>query len=73
MFFKFLVLLTLIFNFGHVKSEIVKKIEIQGNERISTNTILMFSEINIGDDLDNLELNSILKNLINQIFLKMLT
>ena len=68
MFFKFLVLLTLIFNFGHVKSEIVKKIEIQGNERISTNTILMFSEINIGDDLDNLELNSILKNLYNTNF-----
>ena len=68
MFFKFLVLLILIFNFGHVKSEIVNKIEIHGNQRISNNTILMFSEINIGDDVDKSELNSILKNLYKSNF-----
>ena len=68
MFFRFLVLLIFIFNFGNVKSEIVKKIEINGNQRISNNTILMFSEINIGDDVDKLELNSILKNLYKSNF-----
>ena len=34
-------------------SEIVKEVGISGNDRISDETILMFSEVKIGDDLEN--------------------
>ena len=44
-------------------SEIVKEIKINGNNRISKETILMFSQIDIDQDLDNQDLNILLKNL----------
>ena len=44
-------------------SEIVKKIEINGNERISKETILLFSQVNINDDLKSNDINEILKRL----------
>ena len=44
-------------------SEIVKKIEILGNDRISNQTIIMFSTINTGDDIDQKKTNQILKDL----------
>ena len=51
-------------------SEVVKKIEIQGNERISNETIILFSKINIDDDLDSNDLNDILKRLYETNFFK---
>ena len=44
-------------------SEIIKKIEITGNERISNETIKMFSTVSINDDIDDNTINLILKNL----------
>jgi outer membrane protein insertion porin family len=44
-------------------SEIVKKIQITGNTRISNETILMFSRINEGQNFNSSTLNKILKNL----------
>jgi len=49
-------------------SEIVKKIEITGNSRISDETILMFSKINKGQDFDSSMLNELLKNLYDSNF-----
>jgi outer membrane protein insertion porin family len=43
--------------------EIVKKIEINGNERISKETIILFSKVNINDDLKSNDINEILKRL----------
>jgi len=54
--------------FFPASSEVIKKIEISGNERISNETILMFSNVNINDDLDNDQINEILKNLYNTNF-----
>ena len=51
-----------------VKSEIVDTIKIEGNERISSETIKMFSDVSYGDDLSESDLNKILKNYIIQIF-----
>ena len=51
-------------------SEIVEKIEITGNERISNATIEMFSEISINDQIDSKKLNEILKNLYNSNYFK---
>ena len=44
-------------------SEVVKDFNIIGNDRISKETIIMFSEISLNDDIDNLKLNTTLKNL----------
>lgn len=46
-----------------VNAEIVKSISISGNERISDETIIIFSKINIGDDLIINDLNQIINNL----------
>ena len=54
--------LTLLFT-NHVFSEIVKKIEINGNDRIPKETIKIFSNIDIDDDVNDDEINKILKNL----------
>ena len=41
-------------------SEIVKKIVVDGNVRISTETVNIFSQISVNDDIDNNEINNIL-------------
>ena len=46
-----------------VKAETLRKIEISGNKRISDQTIIMFSDLNIGDNANNDTLNEALKNL----------
>ena len=51
-------------------SEIVNNIKINGNDRISNETILMFSGIKINDDIKNSDLNIILKNLYETNFFK---
>lgn len=51
-----------------VLAEIVKNIDVKGNERISSETILMFSDVSINDDVDNQKTNEILKNLYESNF-----
>tara|TARA_Y100000591_G_scaffold29273_1_gene21805 strand:+ start:4277 stop:6529 length:2253 start_codon:yes stop_codon:yes gene_type:complete len=48
---------------GVLKSEIIKEIRITGNDRISDETIMMFSQISINDNIEKRNLNDILKNL----------
>ena len=50
------------------QAEIVKKIEINGNERVSSQSIEMFSKINVGDDIKKDDLNKILKNVYDSNF-----
>jgi len=49
-------------------AEIVKKIDVNGNERISKETIIMFSSVQINDEVDDIKLNNILKNIYNSNF-----
>ena len=44
-------------------SEVINQINIFGNNRISDQTVIMFSNINKGDDVDQEKLNNVLKNL----------
>jgi len=44
-------------------SEIVNKIKIEGNVRISSETINIFSQVSVGDDLGLIEIDSILKKI----------
>ncbi len=57
-------------NIFPVHSEIVNKIEISGNDRISNETIKLFSEVSVNDVLDKDNLNIILKNLYETNFFK---
>ncbi len=51
-----------------VKSEIIDTIKVEGNERISSETIEMFAGVSYGDDLSENDLNEVLKKLYNTNF-----
>ncbi len=53
-----------------VNAEIIKSITIEGNERITDETIIVFSKINIGDDLIINDLNQIIESLYETDFFK---
>ena len=67
LFFIYLLFVLLSSN-NFVLAEIVKNIDVKGNERISSETILMFSDVSINDDADNQKINEILKNLYESNF-----
>ena len=49
-------------------AEDVKSIIIKGNERITKETIIVFSNVNINDNLNEIDLNEITKNLYSTDF-----
>ena len=59
----FFILVYLIFFISFSKSEVVKEIVVLGNERISDETVVMFSDVNIDQNIDTEKLNNILNNL----------
>ena len=61
-FFTFLFLFLLSLN-KIALAEIVKDFKITGNDRISNETIIMFSEISINEDVNSTKLNKTLKKL----------
>jgi len=44
-------------------SEVINQIKIEGNKRITDEIILMFSQINVGKDINSTAVNEIIKNL----------
>ena len=61
-------LLILIFISISANSEIISKIEVSGNKRVSSETIKIFSEVELNRDLSTKELNNILKKLYSTNF-----
>ena len=61
-----IVILSVFCNFSYASN--IKEIEIFGNKRISSDTIRMFSEIKINQNINEIDLNNILKNLYNTNF-----
>ena len=53
-------------------AEVIKKVDIQGNKRLSLESIVVFGEIELNQNLDENNLNQILKIFIIQIFLNKL-
>ena len=51
-----------------LKGEIINRINIEGNERISQETIKMFADVSVNDELTENDLNEILKKLYNTSF-----
>ena len=67
---KTFILAILFFAFLSVKSysEVVEKIEIKGNERISNETIIIFGDIAKGKNYEKSDINSIIKKLYETTF-----
>ena len=51
-----------------LRAEIVKEINVEGNQRVSSETIRMFTGVSINDDVSENDLNQILKKLYNTNF-----
>ena len=56
--------------FSFVNAEVVKSISVNGNERISDETVIVFSNVEIGDNLLINNLNDIIENLYSTDFFK---
>ena len=54
-----------------LQAEIVKSIVIEGNKRVSTETIKIYGGIEINKDYSNKDLNNVLKDLYETDFSKM--
>jgi outer membrane protein insertion porin family len=67
------VCLIFLFLSSHAVSEILNKIEINGNDRISDETIKLFISVDINDQINDVKLNKILKNLYETNFFKDIT
>ena len=65
-FFVF-ILFFLVFN-NKSYSEIVKKVEVKGNERISAETIIVFGDIEIGKNYESSDVNLLIKKLYETTF-----
>ena len=66
----FLFLLIFFTKLTFVNAEIIKSILVNGNERITDETIIIFSDVNIGDDLIINDLNKIINNIYETDFFK---
>ena len=56
------------FIFTSLPAEIINKLEITGNQRVSSETIKMFANVTEGNDFDSNDFNTTLKNLYNTNF-----
>ena len=65
-----LIFFFIFFKITFANAEIIKSISVTGNERITDNTIVIFSKINIGDDLVINDLNKVINNLYDTDFFK---
>ena len=68
----FLIKTTIIFFLFLVaaKSESLKKFEISGNKRISDNTIIIFSEVKLNEEITKFKLDKVIKNLYKTNFFR---
>ena len=57
--------------FSHIKAEIINKIDVEGNKRVSSETIIMFSGVSLKEDLSENDLNNVLKQLYDTNFFEL--
>ncbi len=69
-YFSLIIYLLVIFTSKVFSSELVNDIIIKGNQRISSETIKLFSEVKINQEIDENNLNKILKNLYETNYFK---
>ena len=59
----FIIFLLLIFQNTLLNAEIIKKVQITGNKRVSDETVMIYGEININQNYTEKDINSVLQNL----------
>ncbi len=65
---RILIILYLIIFTNHLSAEIIKKIEITGNDRVSDETVKVYGDISINQNIDNIKINKIIKSLYSTNF-----
>ena len=66
----FFIILTFLVISNVSLAEIIKDIKINGNERISDETVKVYGDIQINQDVNNFKINEIIKNLYSTNFFK---
>ena len=67
-----LIILYLLISLNIAFGEVIKKIEISGNERIPDETIKMFGDISLNKNITSSDINKIIKDLYNTNFFEFL-
>ena len=65
---RILIILYLLFLINPLSAEIIKKIDISGNDRLSDETVKVYGDISINQNVDNFKINQIIKNLYSTNF-----
>ena len=60
---KFLIILFFLFFFSGVRAEIVENVIVEGNKRISDETIKIYGEVELNKNFTESEINKVLTNL----------
>ena len=58
------------FFYNNLNAEIINKISINGNKRVNSDTVILFSGLKINDDIDEITLNESIKLLYETNFFK---
>ena len=68
---RYFIYLIFFFFFNNLsKAEVIKEFQIIGNDRVSDQTVIMFSKLEIGDQVDNNSLNLALKEIFSTNYFK---
>ena len=73
--FKLIIISMFVFilSMSNLKAETINKIIVEGNDRVSIETIIMFSGVSINDDLSENNLNQVLKQLYGSNFFELVS
>ena len=73
--FRLIVISLFIFvlSINNLKAETVNKIIVEGNNRVSPETVIMFSGVSVNDDLSENNLNQVLKQLYGSNFFELVS
>ena len=61
--YKILILLTFLFTGNNLLADILKKVEITGNKRISDETIKVYGDIQLNKNYEDEDINQVIKKL----------
>ncbi len=65
---RILILIYFILFTNYLSAEVIKKIDITGNDRVSDETVKVYGDISINQNVDNIKINEIIKNLYSTNF-----
>ena len=66
----FIIFLLLTFHSAFLNAEIIKKVQINGNKRVSDQTVMIYGEIELNKDYSEKDVNRVLNNLYDTNFFK---